>query len=271
MGRILVIGGACVDRLIRLAAPLRPGGRVPYAAVEERWGGGGLSTGAALIELGHDVDLCAALGSDATADELLAALRRRGFGTPHLRRLDRPTRPVDILLEPSGDRTILYAESPAEAAGSPVPDAACDLVYVNVRRLADDLAPFASRAVAVAQMPREPGWGRRAARVLIASRSDFPGSGLDRLWSEAIEVSSGHLRALVLTDGAADVTVLEKDRRSLVKVPSRRPFPDTVGAGDYFAAGLCDGLLRGEEPARAVATGCDAAARFLAERPMPPR
>ncbi len=68
----------------------------------------------------------------------------------------------------------------------------------------------------------------------------------------------------VITDGTRPVTVVEGGTAQEIPVPSPVGSADTTGAGDAFAAGLIDGLVRGEDTAAAVRRGMAGAARHLA-------
>lgn len=79
-------------------------------------------------------------------------------------------------------------------------------------------------------------------------------------------VAGPSFRHLVVTAGAQPVTVLSGGAAERMPVPRLPPRTDTTGAGDFFAAGLLDGLARGMPAARAAAYGAATAARVLSDR-----
>src|SRR5690606_34608341 len=121
-----------IDRVWHLAGPLVAGGRQRYDSVASRYGGGAFNTGSVLRALGHRVRLAAALSVDAAGQCHRRALAARGFELDALEAVDQPTVLLDILLDPTGERTILSPAQPRRTAGD-LDAAGIDLVYLNVR------------------------------------------------------------------------------------------------------------------------------------------
>lgn len=274
MAHILVVGSVNVDRLWRLDAPLRAGGRLTRHDLVLRLGGGGFNTGAALLALGHRVTLAATLSTDAAGAACRARLEAMGFDLTHLRTGEEPTVPLDILIDPAGERTIIAPATTESRRLTALPPLAADVAYVNIRRAAPAvLEAVAARMPVMAQVPLER-TERRPAQVLIASASDhalFAGADAFR---QAREIGGPALAALVLTDGARPVQLCEAERRTQIAVPPLAAPADTTGAGDAFAAGFIDGWLAGEVAQAAVRRGNEIAARTLTagkgfERPPP--
>lgn len=264
MATVLVVGSVNVDRVWRLAAPLRSGARLTFTDVSTRLGGGGFTTGAALLALGHAVRLVATLADDGGGRVCHAALVRRGFDTRHVRFAEGRTAPLEILVEPSGERTIIAAAVAERRRLEVLPTDAVDLVYVNARRVAAEAtAALLPRVPVVAQCPLEPG-ERRPAHVLLAATSDLvlPADA----FAYARGIAGPALEAFVLTDGEQPVRLFDAFGETVVPVPPQPPPADTTGAGDVFAAGYVDGLLDGAAPPEAVRRGNAVAARFLADR-----
>ena len=274
MGHVLVVGSVNVDRILRLAAPLGGGGRVSVVGTQLRCGGGGFATGAALLALGHRVSLVATLASDEAGRACRAVLERLGFDLRHLVATEAPTVPLEIFVDPLGERTIVAPATNEARRLTALPAIAADLAYVNVRR-ADPgvLEDLARRTRVVAQVPLEAG-ERRPAEVLIASASDHAFALGAGAFDHARRIGGPGLKALVATDGPRPVRLCEAGGNSAVAlaptdppegVPPDAP-RDSTGAGDVFAAGFIDGCLRGSPYAACVRRGSETAARFLADR-----
>lgn len=263
MGHVLVVGSVNVDRIWRLDGPLRAGGRVTRGAVELRCGGGGFNTGAALLALGHRVTLAATVSTDAAGRACRDRLEAMGFDLRHLRLSEAPTDPLDILVDPAGERTIIAAATTEARRLTALPSLDVDMAYVNVRR-ADLLVleALAARTRVVAQVPLEH-HERRPAEALIASASDHALFAGADAFQQARAIGGPALAALVLTDGAGPAQLCEARGRTGVPVPPLSAPGDTTGAGDAFAAGFIDGVLNGEPPHAAVRHGIDVAGRYL--------
>jgi sugar/nucleoside kinase (ribokinase family) len=269
MGSVLVVGSINVDCVRRLAAPLVPGGRHAILGTVLRPGGGGYITAAVLAHLGHHAMLCGRVADDPLGRRCLGALALAGIGAGAVAIVPGETRPLEILIDPVGERTIL---APADAEASPLDDlpplAAYDLVYVNARRLGPRARAALSGAPrTVAQLPLDSD-ELRPARVLLAGLSDFP--GLDPAAIRALAVRAtgdGAEPIVVVTDGPRPLHVFAEGGSRALPVPPMAAAPaDTTGAGDAFAAGLCDGLLSGLDPEAAVGRAMAVAADVMAAR-----
>ncbi|WP_018388764.1 PfkB family carbohydrate kinase [Ancylobacter sp. FA202] len=274
MGHVLVVGSVNVDRIWQLAAPLRAGGRLTREEVTLRCGGGGFNTGAALLALGHRVTLAATLSTDAAGAACRARLEAMGFDLRYVRTTDAPTMPLDILVDPKGERTIIAPATTEARLLTALPALEADIAYVNVRRAAPGvLEALAARTKVVAQLPLEH-TERRPAQVLIASASDHALFAGADAFAHARETGGEGLAALVLTQGAGPVALCEAAGRTAVAVPPLAGPADTTGAGDAFAAGFIDGWLADLPAQAAVRRGNEIAGRLLAgdagfERPAP--
>ncbi len=262
MARIVVIGAAARDQVVRLREPLRPGGHLNGVAAGGRLGGGGANTAVALAAAGHIVTLLAAVGQDATGDALRTELAGAGVDTSQLARLARPTTQSLLLIEPGGERTVLNLTRCEE---DQPPDRLLDLpaeaVYVRSRRrdLAPLLAAKAQTALVVAHLPPiEP--DSRPAQILVASASDLDPATRRDPWSLGWGVAGDWLQWVVITDGAAGARAYAQDETLAAPAPIVQPV-DTTGAGDAFAAGLLHALVGGRPMAEALAV----AVRFGAE------
>lgn len=265
MTDILLIATTAIDRIWRLDAPLRPGARLAWRSIEERFGGGGINTGGPLATLGHRVAVAGVVHDDAKGRALLAELARLGIDASLTAMVPGGTPLTEILVEPQGERTLIHPpRSPGPRPAPAVLEAA--IVYVNARRLpAETDAALAEHPLVVAQFPLDAAMAHPA-RILIGSRSDLPeGDPMDLL---ARGRAMTGCEALVLTDGTGPVTVAAEMVATVPVTPIASA--DTTGAGDVFAAGLLDGLARGLPLVEAARSGCGLAENFLARPSVSP-
>lgn len=246
MARILVVGSVARDEVVWLKEPLRVGSHLQAQEIRPRLGGGGANVAIPLAHAGHDVQLLAPLGSDATGEELLRELTAEGVDTTAVARVPGPSTRSLVLLEPGGERTVVNLHRCQESAPPErLLRLPADAVYVRSR--APDLAPLleqaVERALVVAQLPPcEP--DSRPAQLLIASESDLEEGLLADPWALGQRVAGSRLQWMVVTRGSRGAEAFSS--REHLSVPAApAAVVDTTGAGDAFAAGLLHALLSG--------------------------
>ncbi len=266
MHRVLVIGSVNYDRIWRLDAPLAPGGRQRVCDKTLVLGGGGFHTGCALHDLGARVVLVSRLKRDEFGRSALTALNEIGFETQHVELLEGETEPLDILLDPSGERTILTpiraGQEPLRLAGTPMTAAA----YLNALNLDDSLLQELARIpLVISQLPLRPATARPADYV-VSSRADA-GPDIAATWTRASTLAGARLKALVITDGPRPVTVYDGAMSSTVDTTPIDGLRSSIGAGDRFCGALLLALLDGKQIAEAVAIASSNTADWLRRQP----
>ena len=199
---VLVIGDALVDVTVQPATPIRPGADVP-ADVSLGFGGQGANLAIRLARQGVGVELVCGLGEDRAGALVGDALRAEGIHLTPVRVA--ATGAVVVLLDESGERTMLSQR-----------------------------APFAVAAVSV--LTSDADW------IAVASAMD-PDLVIVSL-DEAGDIQPGstlHARSVITSPAGA---VAHLDGVSVeVRSPPGAPARDTTGAGDAFSAGLIASLL----------------------------
>jgi sugar/nucleoside kinase (ribokinase family) len=281
MARLLVIGNANADEVVRLDAPLVAGGHVRGRPEGIRLGGGGANAAVALAQAGHAVTLWAALGEDADGAMIRLACRAHGLDDSGLRTVPGGiTNRHLVLIGPDGDRTLIARRTlAADAAGSPPDSLTAEglLVKSFAPSLTPVMAARLARGPVVAHAPPDAGvsgietW---PASVWVTSESEMsPTQRADPL-GDAVARGGPGLRWLVITRGADGAEALGRDgvRLTVPAAPAAR-IVDTTGAGDVFAAGLLHALVSGSHAdmgaALRVATAW-AAHAIAAEGSVPP-
>ncbi len=249
--RIVVIGHINHDRIWRLTEPLRAGGRIAWSSRETRLGGGGYFTARRLLDLGHDVALLSNLMSDINGENAYADLQNAGFDTSLITRRDGETDLADILLDPTGERTILSSER--RLSRTFVLDRAieADAFYVNAPKLPDAILASLNRApLVVSQFPLREG-EVRAADIMVGSKADLPGIPIADVWAMAQRLATDRLTHLVMTDGPAAISVYDGNTETRVTLSRCVTVRDTIGAGDTFSGSLLHALLGGKNAVEA--------------------
>jgi ribokinase len=274
---VLVVGGSGIDYTIRADHLPSAGHSVTGDLFLRDAGGKGLNQAVAAARLGARVRLITAVGQDAGAEDVLAALEQAGIATDDvLRAPELPTACTLICVDAQGRK---------QTAARPGANLA-----LRERHVADDLVVRAAVLCAQLEIPIETVLhaARLAARTSVtfvldaAPAADIPeqlialadvltanseeAQVLSRIDVHDRESALAAARAIRLR-GARCVTVGLAEGRALVSdtgeqwLPSHRVTPvDTTGAGDACAAAIAVGLAEGRSFLDACAFGHAAAA-----------
>ncbi|MBN8950607.1 MULTISPECIES: PfkB family carbohydrate kinase [unclassified Rhizobium] len=264
MPRIIVIGSVNHDRIWQLDAPLVPGARIQFSSQTTRLGGGAYYTGRQLLELGADVALVSRLMLDAQGQAALQSLVAAGFDTKHIAMAPGETAPLEILLEPNGERTII-----APAGRSQPLKTAAQLsgagVYINALALDAGLVEqIDAQPLVVSQFPLRPATPRPADYV-ISSRDDVP-DDLTLAWQRAGQIAGSRLKMLILTDGTRPITLFDGLKSVEIEPAAKVDTANTIGAGDRFAGSFLFALVEGRTPAAAAREASRITAEWLRRR-----
>ncbi|MGG6894250.1 PfkB family carbohydrate kinase [Rhizobium sp. BR 315] len=229
-----------------------------------RLGGGAYYTGQQLLELGADVAVVSRLMLDEQGQAALKSLSEAGFDTEYIVMATGETAPLEIFLEPNGERTIIAPAGrsyPLTAAGK----LSSAGVYINALALDDDLVDqINAQPLVVSQFPLKPATPRPADYV-ISSRDDVS-DDLALAWQRARQIAGSRLKMLVLTDGPRPITLFDGSDAVEVEPAARIDTANTIGAGDRFAGAFLFALLQGQTPAAAVWDASRITAEWLRQR-----
>jgi sugar/nucleoside kinase (ribokinase family) len=255
-GLIVVFGTVARDRVVRLAAPLRPGGKQAGEDRGERLGGGAAIAAAALARAGHRVRVAAAVGDDGEAGRLAAELARAGVDTSLLRPAPGPSPSALILTDPDGERTVVRSGKlpyPTADPGFLSACRKCSCLYVRghapgIEAVMQEVSPD---TLVVAHVPPCDA-GALPAHLLVGSASDLDAAFLADPVAAGRRVAGARLRWVVVTRGARGAEAFSADGVRLAVPAAQVAAVDTTGAGDVFAAGLIHGVLAGWPLERAL-------------------
>ncbi len=270
MSQILIIANLNCDHILRLSRPLSSGARIHYEDLGHRIGGGATNTGLGLVWAGHQVELISQVGDDALGDWLLAEASKLGLGCRQVHRLVGPTQPLQLLMEPNGERTILRPNRPRLLLPQRIDWQPVDALYVNLsaEHLPRLMAEALDHALVVSQLPKD--LAARPCHYLITSDDDLAQHGVTPSFEWARGIAGDQLRAFIVTEGAhgARAYLAATDLHQSA-VPAT--VVDSTGAGDCYAAGLIHGLLSQNDLSLAMEEAARwAAFAVSAERSIPP-
>lgn len=268
MARILVAGSLGWDVPLWLDRPLQSGWRIrarslaaPHSSgmLPGRLGGGAANIASALALAGHDVLVVGQVGQDAIGQYVLCALHARGPSLDGIRVDVAPTPSVQILIEPTGERTIL-------GIGWPRSRQSWSFSPELLRRFSPNALILRSGLPAV---PREPGlldgrlvvahmpWAGESPEhvdVAIGSRVDVGNSAFGSPHGAAGAIF-GQVQWGIVTAGAEGVRA-QSAGNVLTEPAVPAAVIDATGAGDIFIAGLTDALLAAATMEEALRHAC---------------
>jgi ribokinase len=288
--RLAVVGSANLDLTVRVPRLPTPGETVVGGDLVRGLGGKGANQAVAAVGLGAAVTLVAAVGDDATGDEVRERLDAAGLDLTHVRRLDGvPSGVALIQVRGDGENTVTVSAG-ANARLVPTPEAArvvgaADAVLLQLEvpvGTALAAARAASGLVVLNAAPLPPPGSAAAGElggllaevdVLVVNEGEAaglldaeepPAGGTDVVDGERWAAVARRLRDLgpstvVVTLGAHGAVAVDgagAHRVGAFEVEA----VDAVGAGDAFCAELAVSLAAGRDLGAAVRRACAAGA-----------
>src|SRR6201991_3714534 len=216
VARVCVVGSVNADLTFTVDALPRPGQTVLASSLSTVPGGKGGNQAVAAARAGASVQLVAALGSDAAADQLRAHLRGNDVGIDGLVSLSGPSGTAVITVDAAAENTIAVA--PGANAHLTVNSADVRAVIADSDVLLLQLEIPSTTAVAAAEIAR----AADAVVIVNASPSGAPPHdllGLSHL-ADVVVVNEAEAREwhwpvshLVITRGSRGVSYLGADER----------------------------------------------------------
>jgi sugar/nucleoside kinase (ribokinase family) len=253
---VIGFGENSIDLVYRL--PRLPGGSSKVAVISRQTlpGGQVATTMAACAALGLRAGYVGTFGNDEGGVLVRAALEECGVDLTHAMRRGAPNRQAVILVDPAGERGVLWSRDPrlAVAAADVRREWLAGVAAVHVDAVDEEasiaLATMARAAGLPVTCDIETVTDNTPRLVAAATVPIFAESAPAALTGEADSeralraLRRSHDGRLVVTQGARGALMLEGDR-----VYYEPAFPveavDTTGAGDVFRAGFICGMRRG--------------------------
>jgi ribokinase len=260
--RVCVVGSVNADLTYTVDALPQPGQTVLASGLSTSPGGKGGNQAVAAARAGATVQLVAALGADAAAEQLRAHLDTNGVGLAGITHVPGPSGCAAIIVDSRAENCIVVAPGAnahlsvsSEAVRSVIADS--DVVLIQLE-IPIDTATAAARV------------GRDAGAVVIVNASPTPDPDHLAALADLADVvvvneteSHGWLidgrplvAQLVITRGARGASYIANGEQSDVAAPAVEAV-DTTGAGDAFAGVLAANWPDGAKLAllRACAAG----------------
>jgi ribokinase len=281
--RIVVVGSANTDLVVRTAHLPQPGETVLGGTFAQVGGGKGANQAVAAARAGGQVTLLAKLGDDDLADAALRSYQAEGIDTTHITRAAGVASGVAlILIDAAGENAIavasgansLLAPADIDAAADAIRQADVVLIQLEIPletvRYAIEVAASAGRPVILNPAPAQPLDTELLAHVRLITPNETEASMLTG--QPVIDADSAARAAARLVDLGVGLAIVTLGRGGcLVFAPTTAIGPrhlpghqvtaiDTVAAGDVFNGTLAVALAEGRSLHDAAAFANAAAA-----------
>ncbi|MEX8494723.1 carbohydrate kinase family protein [Sphaerotilus sp.] len=275
---VVCLGGANVDRKLRVAAPVLPGSSNPVSA-QEAFGGVARNVAENLARGGVPVHLLTAVGQDRAGRALLDDAARCGIDTGAVLVVaDALTGSYTAVLNPDGSLHLALAHmdlceqlTPDWLAERSTRCRTAALLVADLNLPAGTLAalvtasvdadapPLVLVAVSEAKMVRLPA-RLQGVRLLVLNRGELVAwAGTEAVADGVARLQAAGVQDVVVTLGAKGLCHTGVGG-ALVFMPApsvpSEAIVDVTGAGDALAAGLCHGLWSGAVAAQGWSPTC---------------
>ncbi|MGK9042230.1 carbohydrate kinase family protein [Rhizobium sp. SA279] len=281
MKKILVLGGAHIDRRGMIETETAPGASNPGSWMEEA-GGGGFNAARNLSRLGFQVRIITPRGGDVTGEAVAEAARQAGVEDTPFTFLDRRTPSYTAILERDGNLVIALADmdlyklfTPRRLKIRAVREAitASDILLCDANLPEDTLTALGLVARAcekpLAAIAISPAKAVKLKAVLgdidILFMNEAEARALTgettanvRDWPDILRKAG--LAGGVVTHGASEVVAFSRTETAILHPPLIREVKDVTGAGDAMASGYLAAIAEGKTIAEALRQGAAAAA-----------
>lgn len=208
MAEVVVFGVVAADVILRVQRIPAPGGQVNAEALGWRIGGSSANVACELSMAGHHVRLVGPVGRDSMGGHLLVVLEQYGVDTEYSFRADAASPRTLILLDDTGERTIVAVDSgPGPSSFLPIrgPDLrSVDCVYVEAyTRYPTGIAAAAESALLVTSPPPVPGATTWPATVVSGSETQYDDATSAGIFEAVHSVSDERLQWVVVARGSA--------------------------------------------------------------------
>lgn len=258
--RVWIVGPVAIDTVVYLNHIPSPGEFVRSERTLERLGGSSGNVALALSTTGIEVGFISYVGDDEAGREIENHYRESRISNLYLKRIDGPTNHALVMVDHSGNRTIIALTESylSQVSLKEVPIRANDIVAFTLWRPC-----FADELARVQEMGCTTVVGLEALADQLVT-ADFAIGSEAELGSINPDDHLDRIPIIVVTRGAKGADQFELTQKLFQKSLATTVI-DTTGAGDSFVAGYLYMLAQDEyEPSKALQFGSQWAAHSVA-------
>lgn len=260
---ISVVGDAGVDRVHRVQSL-----EVGKTTIAESWkvlpAGGSANSAAYAAYAGAEVNLFASIGNDEAAAVLRAGTEQIPNLTTHFTELNEPTQTSVVIVDATGERTIVVCPQTFVARPTPADKAivtASDVLLVNVE-VASIRREWAAFSPGLHVLP----CAHLEAEITSPQRWDvIVGSLDDHARPTDAELLAVDARVCLMTDGARGGWAWDVTAGWTKWASPATNVVDSIGAGDAFLGGVLVGCQHSMDSTSLIKSGVQLAVRSLAK------
>ena len=257
--QLTVVGAINVDLTARVERAPGAGETVADGVLSRGPGGKGANQAVAAARLGADVRLIGAVGDDADGLGIRNQLAEIGVDATGVQTAEAATGTALIVVDAGGENSIVVcagANAAIDASALGIEPGAAVLLQLEVSDAVVSAAATAAGFFALNAAPARPlpRGVLETCDLVIVNETEYA------------QLPEVHAVPLLCVTLGADGARLYRDGELVASAPGvPTTVRNTVGAGDAFCAALVCGLLRGDDPADAMARACAVGSAAVAD------
>ncbi len=263
---LLAVGGAHIDRTARMIAPHIMGASNP-AHISETVGGGAFNAArnAQMLEI-TQVGMMSVRGGDAAGQAVEEAIERAGLADLSGSFIDRNTPTYTAILDVDGELVTAFADMALYDYGfgrqvrrlegrTRIAEAGHVLIDANLPEAAIDLAthyatgPCFAMCISPAKAVRLLPFLARFHTVFLNRRELAASTQETEIDRQMDALLSLGVRQAVITNGAAEILVIDRHNTVALKVPTMDKVVDVTGAGDALTGATIASMITNPDQA----------------------
>eukprot|EP01025_Chloroclados_australasicus_P001330 TRINITY_DN103659_c0_g1_i1.p1 TRINITY_DN103659_c0_g1~~TRINITY_DN103659_c0_g1_i1.p1 ORF type:complete len:373 (-),score=39.88 TRINITY_DN103659_c0_g1_i1:166-1188(-) len=269
---LVVVGSINTDIVLKIERLPKAGETIGASSLEYFPGGKGANQAAAAALLGQETKMIGQIGTDENADFMINALSSRGVDLSLVRRVEGSTGAAVILLQPSGENSIVIVGGANTADWAITDDGQATLQSAGCVLLQREIPEKVNMAVATIARNAGTDVIMDAGGVdellpdklldclsmvspnetELARLTGLPTNSLHQVEEAAKKLLQMGVKSVLVKLGAEGAFYVDQEKKVYQKAFKVDKVVDTTGAGDCFTAAYAVGRLQGKDVQQAM-------------------